>query len=134
MTAKEYLSQYGTLDAEISSKLEQVAQLRVLAAKVSPSTGFGASSSVSDRVGKTVAKIVDLENKINEDIDKLIELRTEINLQIAAIANSECRIVLNDHYILGKSFEQIARRLGCSKMEVCRTNGEALLMIKPPEK
>lgn len=134
MTAKEYLSQYRTLDAEINSKLEQAAQLRALAAKVSPSTGFGSSGGISDRVGKTVAKIVDLENEINEKIDNLIDLKKEIDTRIAAIANPAYRIILENYYILGKSFEEIGEMLNYSRMQICRNHGTALTFISIPEK
>lgn len=130
MTPKEYLSQYRTLDVEINSKLEQVTQLRALAAKVSPSTGFGAAGGISDRVGKTVAKIVDLENEINDDIDKLVELKREIRSRLATIKKPLHRIILEEHYINGKSFEKIGEKLNYSKMQICRMHGTALTYMK----
>ena len=115
MTPKEYLSQYRTLDVEINSKLEQVAQLRALAAKVSPSTGFGAAGGISDRVGKTVAKIIDLENEINDDIDKLVELKREIRQKIKSIDSRMQRTILEEIYFNKRTFAQIAEEFNCSE-------------------
>lgn len=132
MTPKEYLSQYRTLDVEINSKLEQASQLRALAAKVSPSTGFGSSGGISDRVGKTVAKIIDLENEINGDIDKLISLKSDMMRQINAIKNSAYRTILEEHYFRNKSFDEIGESINYSKSQICRMHGTALLYISPP--
>lgn len=114
MTPKEYLSQCRTLDVEINSKLEQVAQLRALASKVSPSTGFGAAGGISDRVGKTVAKIVDLENEINDDIDKLVELKKVIRIKINSMSKPIHRIILERKFILRNSLESISEDIGYS--------------------
>ena len=130
MTPKEYLSQYRTLDVEINSKLEQVAQLRALASKVSPSTGFGAAGGISDRVGKTVAKIVDLENEINDDIDKLVELKREIRHILNSIPNSTYRNVLEMRYFLGMDWEEIGEKIGYSPRQTIRFHGYALVLIE----
>lgn len=132
MTAKEYLSQYRTLDIEINSKLEQVEQLRALAAKVSPSTGFGASGGISDRVGKTVAKIIDLENEINDDIDRLTDMKADIMRQINAIKSSAYRTILEEHYFRDKSFDEIGEEINYSRMQICRMHGTALTYITVP--
>ena len=80
MNIKDILARHKTADAEINVKLEQLAELKNLATKITPSVnqeGRG-SGSVSDRVGRTVAKIVDLEQEINEDIDRLVDIKREI--------------------------------------------------------
>ena len=83
MTAKEYLEQYRRLKIEIDSKTEQLEELREFAKSVSHSSGAGGHAGVSDKVGKTVAKIIDLENEISCQIDKLLELKKEIESTIA---------------------------------------------------
>lgn len=132
--AKEYLSQYCTLDAEISCKLEQAEQLRAIATKVSPSTGFGAVGGISDRVGATVAKIIDLENEINDDVDRLVELKADILKRINSIRNSLYRTVLIEHYLNRRSFDYIGEATNFSRMQICRIHGMALTYITPPGK
>ena len=129
MTTKEYLSQYRTLDIEINSKLEQVEQLRALAAKVSPSTGFGANGGISDRVGKTVAKIIDLENEINDDVENLVELKREIRGIINSIPNSLFRNILEMKYICGLNLSLIGEKLGYCEIQICRMHRSALLYV-----
>lgn len=131
MTAKEYLMQYRTLDAAINSKYEQIEQINAIATKVSPSSGFGSSGEISDRVGKAAAKIVDLEREITDDIEALIALKIEIHNQIRAIPNSGYRYILEEHYFNGHSFEFIAEKLNCDRSTVCRQHGTALTFIAP---
>lgn len=79
MTVKELLNSHKIIDTAINSKLEQLAELKRLATKVSPTNveGMG-SGGVTDRVGRTVAKIVDLEKKINDYIDRLVSAKEAI--------------------------------------------------------
>lgn len=120
MTAEEYLIQHRFLDNEINCKLEQIEKLRTLAEKVSPSTGFGSASGISDKVGKTVAKIVDLENEINDDINKLVALKTEIHNSIKLMSNPLFRCVLEKKFISGYSLEKIAETTGYSLSQLKR--------------
>jgi DNA-directed RNA polymerase specialized sigma subunit len=135
MTPKEYLEQYHVLDAAIDSKREQIENLKVTATKVSPSSeGSASSSGASDRVGKAVAQLLDLENEIADDIEMLVALKKEILAQINVIPNLEYRYILEEHYFNRHSFEFIAERLGCERSTVCRRHGTALTFITPPEK
>lgn len=134
MTPKEYLEQYRTLDAEINSKREQIERINAIATKVSPSTGFGSSGEISDRVGKAAAKIVDLEREIVGDIERLVALKAEIRTQISSVANSAYRYILEEHYFNNKTFDVIGEQIGYSRMQICRMHGTALTYITPPRK
>ena len=72
ITVKEYLSQAKFLDQRINSKIQQVAALNDLATKATstltgmPRNPNHATSSMED----VIAKIIDLQAEINNDIDK----------------------------------------------------------------
>ena len=132
MTPKEYLEQYHILDAAIDSKLEQIENLKATATKVSPSSeGSASSNGVSDRVGKAVAQLLDLENEVADDIEMLVALKKEIRAQINVIPNLEYRYILEECYFNGHTFEFIAEKLGCERSTVCRRHGTALTFITP---
>ena len=126
MTAKEYLEQYRRLKIEIDSKTEQLEELRGLAESVSHSTGTGGSGGTSDKVGKTVAKIIDLENEISCQIDKLLELKKEIESTIAKVEDPVLRQILTLRYINGNTFENIAEKMFYTYKWVCVLHGNAL--------
>lgn len=111
MTAKEYLNRYRRINAEIDCKLEEIAQLRTLATRLSPTAMFDRNGNVSDKVGRTAVKIVDLEHKIDTEIDKLIGIREEITGAISQIEDVDIRTILEYRYINGWSWRRIAAKM-----------------------
>ncbi len=128
MNIRQFLNQHFEINNEINSKLEQIAELRRLGASA-PSPIFSESRSVgthSDRVGRTAAKIADLENEINEEIDRLVDLKSRIREIVAAIPDSMQRTILERHYLLGESWEKIGEKVGYSTRHVTRLHNQAI--------
>lgn len=128
MNIRQFLNRHFEINNEINSKLEQVAELRRLGTSA-PSPIFSESHSVgthSDRVGRTAAKIADLENEINEEIDRLVDLKCRIREIIAAIPESMQRTILERHYLLGESWERIGEKVGYSTRHVTRLHNQAI--------
>lgn len=130
MTAKEYLSRYHLINIRINQKIDQQRQLRELATNISPSSGGGHSSGVSDKVGMAVAKIATLEQEINAEIDELIRVKAEIEHTISAVADERLRLILIARYINCKTFEYIACEMHYSYKQICRLHGKALLRVQ----
>lgn len=70
MTAKDYLSQYKYLDAEISLKQEKKKRLEEIAESTS-SPSYPGGSGISDKVGKGAVNIVDIQKEIDIMIERL---------------------------------------------------------------
>ncbi|MGN0577936.1 MAG: DUF1492 domain-containing protein [Ruminiclostridium sp.] len=130
MTAKEYLSQYAALDAEINCKLEQLAKLRALSTSIPAPSGGGSSGSPSDRTGNITAKIVDMENEFNAKIDRLVDLQKKIETTIEAVEDSRYRTILTERYINRKKWEDIADILHIDLRWLYVLHGRALNEIK----
>ena len=131
MTPKEYLQQYAALNAEIDCKLEEKRQLEALATNISATFGSGSGGSgVSDKVGRNVDKIIDLEKEIDAKIDKLVDLREEIEAVIDTIEDSRYRTVLTERYINGKKWADIADNMHIDVRWVFSLHGYALKKIK----
>ncbi|MGN0619854.1 MAG: DUF1492 domain-containing protein [Ruminiclostridium sp.] len=128
MNIKDFLARHKTADAEINSKLEQLSELKSLATKITPSTNIEGrgSGNVSDRVGRTVAKIVDLEQEINEAIDRLVDIKREIEDLINLLDDSVMRTVLERRYLLHENWEVIAEKMGYSCRHITRLHIQAL--------
>jgi len=128
---KEFLSRHWLVDARINQELEEQARLRELATQITPQTRFsGGGGEVSDRVGKTVAKIIDLENKINDDIDTLIDLKEEIKAVIKTIDDETLQLILLMRYVNHNKWEPIAEKLHRDIRWVQRLHGRALEKVK----
>ena len=131
MTPKEYLEQAIYLDQRINSKLTQVENLRSLATKVTTVYSDSPHSPAPDcqRLEKTIAKIIDLENDIDKDIDALVDLKKEITETINEIPDLRQRTILEMRYLSFRTWEQIAVALSLDLSWVHRLHGRALKKI-----
>ena len=131
MTTKEYLSQAYRIDQRIDSKLEQVLSLRALLGKATATlTDTPRPATLDPRsMEEIVAKMVDLESEINEDIDTLVDLRQEITRVIKGVENSEHQTLLELRYLCFKRWEDIAVEMGYSPRRLYELHELALEQI-----
>ena len=128
MNTKEYLSQAYRIDQRINSKLAQVMSLRDLLSKAT-GTLSGAPKAATPNphsMEDTIAKMVDLENEINEDIDALVDLKAEIMRRIKRVENTEYQTILELRYLCFKRWEEVSVELGYSMQHLFRLHDEAL--------
>lgn len=118
MTAKEYLNRYRYINASIDCKLEEIAGLRDKATRLSPTAMFDRNGNVSDKVGRSVAKIVDLETEIDREVDELVAAREEIMETIAKVGDERLKSLLTMRYINGYKWEKIALNMHYSHANV----------------
>ena len=132
ITVKEYLSQAKFLDPRINSKIQQVAALNDLATKATstltgmPRNPNHATSSMED----VIAKIIDLQAEINNDIDTLVDLKRSLSKTIKAVDSPEYQTVLEKRYLCFQSWEQIAVEMGYELRWLYRIHGKALEEVK----
>lgn len=128
MSTKEYLSQAYRIDQRINSKLAQVMSLRDLLGKatVTLSGTPKAATPNPHSMEDTIAKMVDLENEINEDIDALVDLKAEITRRIKRVENTEYQTILELRYLCFKRWEEIAVDMGYSLRRVYELHDCAL--------
>ncbi|MBQ8411577.1 MAG: hypothetical protein IJX15_07625 [Ruminiclostridium sp.] len=132
MNIRELLNSHSEINNAINSKLEQIAELKALATKVTAST-FSESHSkgtYNDRTGRTTARIIDLENEINEEIDRLVEIKVKIRGLVASLTDPNLRIVLERRYILGENWEKIAEKMGYSPRHILRMHNHAVEILE----
>ena len=136
MTNKEYLRQAYRLDQKINSDIEEVARLREMAGNISsPVLGDKVQTS-RNRDGlfvRSVEKILLLEEKINREIDALVDLKSQMRDVIAAVQDTDERMVLRYRYIHNLTWEQIGNELNADKSTIRRWHGSALAHVVLPE-
>ena len=130
MTAKEYLRQYRTLDLRVNVKLTQIEELRSLAVRLSPTARFDKVGNVTDKVGRTVSRIVDLERELQNDIDELVQTGEKIRRAINSLTDERLKVILELRYIKGKKWEDIADMLNTELRWIYRLHGRALQVIE----
>lgn len=128
MDTKQYLSQIERLDKMIQNKLSEIYQLKTMACSVTVSNDSERvqTSSDKDRLGSTVAKIVDLEKETDRLVDSFIDKRNHIIRQIDGLDNMDYYNVLSMRYVGRDTYEQIAKKTNWSIRKVFSIHGEAL--------
>lgn len=129
MTTKSYLGQIERLDRMIQNKLSEIYQLKTMACSVTVSNDGERvqNSGDKDRMGTTVAKIVDLERETDKLVDSFVEKRKRIVEQIDSIDNIDYYHVLSMRYVSRNTFESIAEKTNWSIRKVFTLHGNALL-------
>lgn len=129
MDTKQYLNQIERLDKQIQNKLSEIYQLKAMACSVTVSNENDRvqTSSDKDRLGSTVAKIVDLEKETDQLVDEFVEKRSHIISQIDSMENVDYYHILSLRYVSRNTFDSIAEKTGWSIRQTFRIHGQALL-------
>ena len=80
-----------------------------------------------------LAKIMDMEDEINNDIDALVDLKREIKRTIERVENPEYLILLELRYLCFKRWEEIAVMMNYNIRHIYRLHDEALEKLKVPD-
>ena len=131
MTAKEYLSQALTIDQRINDKLEQVSRLRGMATKVTTTMNDmpRGSSPNPQKMESVIARLIDTEKEIDDNIDQLVDLKLDIMNTIWQVEDVNCRLVLELRYHSFKSWEQIASELNVTVRWVHKLHARGLAVV-----
>lgn len=124
--AKDYLNRIKWYDVLIDSKLEEMERLNDLVRRITPSMSGAAGGGNGDKLGDTVAKIVDLQDEINRNIDDFVNLKSEASAMMEQVKQPEYYHVLHKRYVLFQTFERISNDMGYSYRTVLNLHGRAL--------
>lgn len=132
MTPKEYLNQVRFLDIKINNKLKEVENLKEMALTLK-SSSFEEKVQISkesgDSIGESIARVIDLEREITNDIDNLIAIKKVVIETIDSIGDSECIDLLYKRYINYSTWEQIAVDMKYTIRNIYNIHGRALELI-----
>ena len=129
MTIRDYLCQAYRLDQRIDSNIREVSSLRKMMGSISsPVLGDRVQTSRPAEAPfvRSVEKILALEETINAEIDLLVSLKEQIRGVIAAVPDTDERMVLSYRYIHNLTWEQISDELDESVSTVKRRHKSAL--------
>ena len=136
MTIRDYRSQAYRLDQRIDSNIREVSTLRKMMGSISsPVLGDRVQTSRPAEAPfvRSIEKIMLLEEKINAEIDLLVDLKEQIRGVIAAVPDTDERMVLSYRYVHNLTWEQISDELNESVSTVKRRHKSALDHAVLPE-
>ena len=130
--SQAYLEQARNINIQIDSKLEQVSSLRQLAIKASSTLSPVPPSGTPNphRLEETIARMMDMEQEVDEAIDVLVELKADIMKAVSRVPDARERVVLELRYLAFKDWASIADTLGLHIRQVYRLHDEALKHIE----
>lgn len=141
MGAKEYLEQVKLIDMHINNKQDDMERLMALVTKVT-STWKGdvvSGGGNQDKLGDAVARIVDLQNEVNQAIDAYVDKKREICSVLDQIKDPDHLRVLHLRYfgiynkrtqeVYYPTWEEIACAMHMSYRNVCYIHGRALQAV-----
>ena len=123
----EYLSQLRLSSIALKNLMEEREKWYTLGTKVnSASDGMPHSPSTESKVEKSSIKILEITEKINEEIARLTDARFAIGELINHIQNDRHRTVMSMRYISCYTFSRIAEDLDMSERAVYKIHRKAV--------
>ena len=132
MSTKDFLRQYINANKSINAKLDQISKLRALATKsTTVLSDDKVSGSISnDKIADIVAKIVDMERQVDDEIDALQDIKDSVMNAIREVNDMRLQNLLERRYINDQKWEQIAFEMGYDIRWIYRMHGQALYRIQ----
>ena len=130
--AKGYLRKIELLDANINNRICDLQSLKSLVTKITATISPVCVSGTGnhDKLGDSVAKIIELQDEINRKIDKFVDLKREVSDLLEQIEDPDQVKVLHKRYFEYKPWEQIACEMNYSFRNVCYIHGKALQALE----
>lgn len=136
MTPKAYLNQAYRLEQRIRLHKEEIDNLEALAGSVG-SPGFeehyNPNKATEAPFIKTLEKIWEYEDKVNQELSLLLKLKTEIQGVINDVPNMDERLVLTYRYIKNYTWGQIGEELYADERTIRRWHNRALAHVVVPK-
>lgn len=133
--AKQYLKQAYRLNELIECNKQELNDLNELKGSL-PGIDYSSDkvqSSPSGEAGftKIVAKIIELEKAIKDDIETMVSLKLEIRTVINAVQDNEEKLLLKYRYLNFMSWEDICEKMNVSMRTAHRIHTAALENVIP---
>lgn len=122
MTTKDYLNQINRLNMLINNKLLEISQFKELSCSISAVKNDEKVMTTpnQDPIGTSIARLDEMERKLDDMIDDYIALKEKIKQQINKLPKEKHKIILYEKYIKFKSISEISKKMdmtdrGCKK-------------------
>lgn len=113
MTGKDYMLQYWQARVTVRRLESQQASIRDLLGNVTvdPSSEHVQTSRDPDQIGKLVAKLADIQDKLNEEKLRAVDLMDEIYSVINKLGDPDEQLILQMRYIKMLPWSKVEKEL-----------------------
>lgn len=129
LSAKQYLSQLETIDAQINQDLERLDEMKLSATSTGSfdySRERVQTSPVGDKLCSDVSRYIDFDRKINEEIDRFVDAKEQIIREIRGLHDVNYVQVLFKVYVQFKTLTIAAREMNRSYNFILNIHKKAL--------
>lgn len=126
MNAKEYLSQYGRIEARVRILQREIEKLRTDAEGMSINLDGMPKGHGSRTWEDLVIKLAECDTELQSEMSKLWSKRMEIINTIGELDEPKFQTILHSRYIEGKTWETIAYEMGITWRYCYMLHGHAL--------
>ena len=129
LSAKQYLSQLETIDAQINQDLERLDEMKLSATSTGSfdySRERVQTSPVGDKLSSDVSRYIDFDRKINEEIDRFVDAKEQIIREIRGLHDVNYVQVLFKVYVQFKTLTIAAREMNRSYNFILNIHKKAL--------
>lgn len=112
----------------IENKLDEICRLREMAVTISANLDkdIVQTSGAHDKIGDSVAQIVDLENETNAIVSELADKKRTIVNQIDSMANDDHYEILTYKYVQKLEFREIFLKMKISERKMYTVYRQAI--------
>lgn len=112
----------------IENKLDEIYRLREMSVSISTNMDKDRvqSSGSHDKLGESVAKIVDLERETNDIVSELAEKKKVIIKQIDDMTNDDYYVILTYRFVQKMEFREIFLKMKISERKMYTVYKQAL--------
>lgn len=117
MTTYDYLNQSRKLYDKIERKKQEIAEYHDTIQRIKAITNEERvqSSPMPDKIGSSIAKLIEMENEVDKIVEKYIDTTEKIARQIDDLPNEQQSKVLYYYFIKRLSVEQIENQKDFAK-------------------
>ena len=129
--AKAYLSKTFQLDKLIRSKLEQLARARERAfiPAIQYSHAKTSASLHTDRMAENATRVEALEAEVSTLLLAFSACKQRISIQLSHVTDLSARSVLEQRYLCHQPWEDIARKIECTKRQAYNLHNKGLKIM-----
>ena len=132
MTPKEYLQQYRDAVRRAAAAQDHLDELRSMATRITPnySSEGGGTHQTGDKLGAAVARIIDAESRVSDEIEMLEATEREVIKTINGVQDGTLSKLLYERYINGKKWREIEAVVHWSRFKVYQLHEDGLAQVE----